>query len=210
MNKIIVVGGGGHAKVLMSVIKKLNIYDILGYTDINDNGNLLNFKYLGNDSVLENIIKENPGCCAALGIGTVKINDKRKNIKENLEKLGFILPPIISPFAVVNEGVSVGSGTVIYDGVVVNTGTTIGEGVILNTRCSIDHDCGIGNYVHIAPGVTLSGGITVGDNCFLGTGSCVIHSTRITNNCVIGAGAAVVKDCNEEGTYLGVPARRTK
>ncbi len=73
----------------------------------------------------------------------------------------------------------IGKGTVIMDGVVINSGAKIGNFGIINTNCSIDHDCIIGNFVHIAPAVTLSGEVKDWDNVLIGTGSSVIQGIEI-------------------------------
>ena len=78
----------------------------------------------------------------------------------------------------------------------------------MNTSASIDHDCQIGDGVHVAPGSHLAGGVSVGAACFLGAGTIVIPGVTIAANTTTGAGAVVVRDLDEPGTYVGVPARR--
>ena len=208
MPEIVVVGGGGHAKGIISLLKRFPSYRLLGYTDLRDQGDILGIHYLGNDSQLAVIQKKYRGCLAVIGVGGVTISKVRNGIKQKLELLGYKLPAIISPTAVIGEEVLIGNGTVVFDGVVVNTGTRIGECVILNTHCTIDHDCVIGDFSHIAPGATLCGGVRVGQNSILSSGSIVIQYKTIGESCLVGAGATVVDDCCEPGLYLGTPARR--
>lgn len=205
---IIVVGGGGHAKVIVSILKKINRFRILGYTDKEDRGYLLGIPYLGNDSKLPSLKAQYKQCAAVIGIGYLGEGDVREKLIDDLRGLGFSFPAIISPTAVVNEEVVIGEGTVIMDGVVINSGSRIGRYVIINTRASIDHDCEIGDFTHIAPGVTLSGGVKVGVRSIVGVGATAVQSTTIGDGCIIGAGAVVVKDCIETGTYVGVPAKK--
>lgn len=206
--KIIVIGGGGHAKVIVSILKKINIFDITGYTDKENRGPLLGMPYMGTDEAFSSLIKQYGACAAVLGIGYLGKNDLRERLVEKLRGLGFTMPAIISPAVVVNEDVEIGEGTVVMDGVVVNTGTRIGKYAIINTRASIDHDCEIGDFVHIAPGVTLSGGVKVGARSLVGVGATVVQYKTIGDRCIIGAGAVVAKDCLESGTYVGVPAKK--
>lgn len=208
VKKIVVIGGGGHAKVVISLLKKLNEYIIVGYTDPNDYGAVLSVPYLGSDSVLAGIRKKEKVILAALGIGQLTDATLRLNKSAELELLGFEFPSIISPNAVINEDVTIGKGTVVMDGVVINSGSRIGEFDIINTRSSIDHDCIIGDYVHIAPGVTLSGAVKVGSFSLLGTGAVAIQSVEIGDRCSIGAGAVVIHSCPEPGTYVGIPAQK--
>ena len=210
MKEILIIGAGGHAKVLISIIKKSKMFHPIGYTDIHDKGLLLGIRYLGKDDILEGVIKNKRHFAAAIGLGTVGLDHARIRVFETLERLGFVLPVIVSPQAIVNEDVKIGMATVICDGVVVQPGTSIGRAVILNTKCSVDHDCEIGDFSHIAPGAILSGGVRVGKNCLIGTGAAVIQGVRICENCVIGAGATVIDNIDEYGIYVGSPARKIK
>jgi sugar O-acyltransferase (sialic acid O-acetyltransferase NeuD family) len=207
---IVVVGGGGHAKVLISVLKKGGSFELIGYTDMRDCGKLLGVPYLGSDAVLAKMIAATPGCCAAVGVGKVRLNENRMDLFHRLGVLGFRLPVIISPHAVVNEEVSIGEGTVVLDGVVINTGARIGRASILNTNSTVEHDCVIGDNVHLAPGADISGGVCIGSNCIIGTGASVVQYVGICGGCLIGAGAVVPRDIHEPGTYVGNPARRIK
>jgi len=207
---IVVLGGGGHAKVLIAILKKLHAYNILGYTDPRQHGDILGIPYLGTDDALKAIRADRSSCAAAIGIGTVRPSSLRAERRQFLEALEFALPPIIAPTAIVNEDVEVGPATVIFDGVVVNSGSRIGRGVILNTNSTIEHDCTIEDDVHVAPGATLSGGVRVGTRCIVGVGATVIQSVSICAECLVGAGATVTENISQPGVYVGTPARRLR
>ena len=210
MSDIVVIGGGGHAKVIVSLLKKRGDYRVVGYTDRENRGAVLGIPWIGGDEVLGELIRQDPSCSAVIGVGTVGRGDIRKKLKARLEALGFALPALVSSDAVVSEAVYIDKATVVFNGAVINSGTTIGECAILNTQSTVDHDCVIGSYVHIAPGATLSGQVKLGDEVFVGAGATVIHGISICPNCVIGAGAVVIEDCMTPGTYVGVPARKIK
>lgn len=207
MDKILVIGGGGHAKVIISILKKIGIYEIVGYTDLKGRGKILGVAYLGNDNRLEELYSKENIKNAVIGIGQIRNVESRKKIAEDVRKIGFEFPSIISPDSIINEDVSIGRGTVIMDSAVINSGTKIGTFSIVNTKASIDHDCEISDFVHIAPGVTLSGGVKVGNGSLIGAGVTIIQYKSIGENCIIGAGSLVVKDCLEKGKYLGIPAK---
>lgn len=207
MDKIVVLGGGGHAKVLISILKRLNTFEIAGYTDTQDNGPVLGIPYLGTDEKLEHLagqgIKK-----AVMGIGQIKNHQLRQKVAKRARTFGFEFPPICALSAVINEEVSLGEGVVVMDGVVINSGTKIGAFSIINTKASVDHDCTIEEFVHVAPGVTLSGSVHVQRFTLIGTGAAVIQGITIGEGCVIGAGAAVMRNCKPNGLYVGSPARR--
>ena len=207
MPEIVIVGGGGHAKVLISILKKSNHFNIVGYTDVQDRGLIIGIPYLGPDEILLEYKKTHPDLCAALGIGLTSISDKREKIFNRLQNLKIDCPTIVSPQAIVNEDVEIDEGSVVFDGVVINSGSRIGKGVILNTSCTVEHDCLIDDYTHIAPGVTLSGGVQIGKNSMIGVGATIIQGVKITNNVMIGAGSVVIKDILKAGKYAGVPVR---
>jgi UDP-perosamine 4-acetyltransferase len=207
-NKITVVGGGGHARVLISILKKNKLFEIIGYTDPVDRGQILDCAYLGEDSALKDVLAKYPHCAAAIGIGSIRSNVSRINKVQQLDQLGFRLPSIISRDAIVNENVNIGKATVIFDGAIVSSGARIGLCSIINTNCTIEHDCQIGDNVHIAPGVTISGEVRIGDHSFVGAGAVITQGLTIGENVTIGAGATVVRDCLVSGTYVGTPAKR--
>lgn len=204
---LVVVGGGGHAKVLISVLKKLE-YRLVGYTDPQDKGPILGVPYLGTDDVLESLIARIDGCCAAIGLGKIDQSAKRLELAQYVRNLGFDLPPIVSPAAVTNEEVFVGAGTVVFDGVVVNSGTDVAELCVLNTNCTVEHDCSLGDNVHIGPGATVSGGVTIGSNAMIGAGSTILQGLTIAPGTLLGAGSTAIRDILVPGTYVGCPARR--
>lgn len=206
MAEIVVVGGGGHATVVVSVLKKSG-YTVLGYTDAKNHGDILGAPYLGDDLALSELVQAHPGCQAILGVGKTDESSSRSQLQSQVRALGFIFPVVVSPAAVVNEHVTVGAGTVVFDGVVVNTGTAMGDCCILNTSCIVEHGCDLGNNVHVSPGAVLSGGVKIGANCMIGAGAIVIQCVNICPDCLVGAGCTVLEDIPSPGVYVGTPAR---
>ena len=203
-----VVGAGGHGKVVISLLKKLP-HRLLGYVDPMERGIVLGIQRLGDDGELPSLLEHYPGCHAVIGVGRVEAASRLGyRLLARLETMGFALPPVVSPKAVVNEEVVLGAGTVVCDGAIVNSGTTIGRGCILNSHCTVEHDCCLGEDVHVAPGAVLSGGVSIGDHCMVGVGAIIIQGVRVTADCMIGAGAVVVRNLEESGVYVGNPARK--
>ena len=208
MHNIIVIGGGGHAKVVISLLQEKQAYNVLGYTDVTDRGPILQVPYLGTDGDLPGLRNLRRVDSIAFGIGQLDIGITRQTLFEQLQNDGFFFPSITSKSAVVFPDVTLGDGTVAMAGTVVNTGSQVGRGCIVNTHASIDHDCHIGDFVHVAPGVTIAGGVSIGHNCFLGAGSTIIQGKTVASMCIVGAGSLVLNDLVSPGVYLGSPAKK--
>jgi UDP-perosamine 4-acetyltransferase len=206
--KIIIIGGGGHARSVIAVMKRGPAWDVVGYTDAVSKGRILGVPWLGTDKALSRIRKVSACRAAVIGVGNAEISRCRRDISARLVALGFELPVVIAASAIVNEGARILAGTVVLEGAIINTGVRIGRCCIVNTGAVIDHDCRIADLVHVAPGTVLSGSVKVGAGTLLGTGCRVIQGVTIGRDCLIGAGAAVVGDIRAAGTYVGVPARR--
>jgi len=203
---IVVVGGGGHGKVIMHVLSRMPQFHPLGYVDPRNGGPLLGFPHLGGDDALPPLAEQFPGICAVIGVGKVQAASQRMQIMGRLKELGFVLPVIVAPTAMVARTVMLGEGTVVMDGVVIQPDCVVGKIGIINSRACVDHDCYLGDEVHVGPGAMLSGAVKINDGCMIGIGACVTQGVRITKNCTVGAGAAVVGDLTEPGIYVGVPA----
>ena len=210
MDEVVVIGGGGHAKVVISVLRKLKRHRILGYTDVRNNGVLLGTPYLGCDRDLAALAADRQKLHAVLAVGQLGLGKRRYELWEQLRSPALFFPVVVSPDAIVNECVSAGEGAVVMDGAVINTGATIGRGAIVNTNSTLEHDVVISDWVHVAPGATISGSVTVGRFSMVGAGATVIEGIKIGSNCMVGAGATVVHDLTESGIYVGSPARRIK
>lgn len=209
MEKIIIIGGGGHAKVLISAIKKSLLFEIVGYVDFITQGPILGVECLGDDSILKDFFLKGMRN-VAIGIGQVNVTEKRNELVNKIKKIDFTFPAIISKDAIVNEDVLIEEGSQIFDGVVINSGSRIGKFSIINTKSTVEHDCKIGNFCHIATGAVLSGGVEISDFSMIGSNSVVVQYKKITSKCMIGAGCVVTKDIIEEGVYVGNPARKIK
>lgn len=198
MKQLIIIGASGHGKVVADCAIKSGYENII-FLDDNENATYCGkYKVVGRSKEIDRI----PGD-VIVAIGNA---DFRRKIQGNIDKNRLVT--LIHPDAIVGNDVEIGSGTIIMAGAVINPGSRIGKGVIVNTSSSVDHDCIIGDFVHISVGAHLAGNVTVGDNSWIGAGAIVNNNLYICSNCMIGSGAVVVKDIEEEGTYVGVPAKR--
>lgn len=204
--RVVVIGGSGHAKVLVDIMEQSVDTEIVGFVNIDEHETLYGYPRLGNDDVLPAIFDS--GVRSALvAIGD---NRRRKAAIDMLRKCGFKLINAISPAAVVSKYVRAGEGIAVLPGAVVNAGTHLEDGVIVNTNASIDHDCSVGKCVHVAPGANVAGCVRLEEGVLLGAGSSVIPGVTIGSWTIVGAGAAVVSDLPANIVAVGVPAVLSK
>ncbi|HZG87402.1 acetyltransferase [Paenibacillus sp.] len=200
---IILLGGGGHAKVLLDVLKRSG-RTVIGFTDP-ERTELTGAPYLGDDKAVLQF--DSNAVLLVNGLGSTVSTERRASLYRKLHDAGYRFAAAVHPSAVIAEDVVLGDGVQIMAGAVIQPGCRLGANVIVNTRASVDHDCTVGNHVHIAPGAILSGGIHIGDAVHVGTGAVIIQNIRIGAGSLVGAGAVVVKDVSERTKVLGVPAR---
>ncbi|NQU80853.1 MAG: acetyltransferase [Bacteroidetes bacterium] len=202
-NKLLIIGSSGHGKVVADIALKMNKWKSIAFLD-DDNSikQSLGLNVIGNTIDVKKYIDDSDFIVA------VGNNSIREKIQNNLELLNATIPVLIHPSTVIGEKVFIDKGTVVMAGVVINCCTQIGLGCIINTGATLDHDNVIDDYVHISPGVHLAGSVEIGKGSWLGIGSIVSNNISIVSGCIIGAGAVVVEDLIEVGTYVGVPARR--
>jgi len=205
--KLIIVGGGGHARVLIDLISEFKGYSILGIVDENleIGSEVLGVPVIARDQDLERIFAE-IGCAAVVGVGSVKDNTLRKRIFEKLKFVGFDIPSLVHPAAIIAGNVQLQEGVHVMAGAIVQVDVQVGENTIINTGAQLDHGCQVGSHVHIAPGAVFSGDCKVEDEAFVGVGATVIHGRVLGKGCVVGAGSVVVKDVEEGQLVKGVPA----
>lgn len=147
---------------------------------------------------------------AIVSVGATGDNTGRAEIFERVAALGFVLPVVCSPSAVVAQNTVLGAGTVVLTGAIVGAGAHLGHNVVINTAAVIEHDCLIGSHAHIASAAVLGGAVTVGEGAHVGLGAAVRQGARIGAHALVGAGAVVVGNVRDGAVAMGVPARERR
>ena len=199
MNRLIIIGAGGHGKVIADAALK-NGYTNICCVDDNATGDVMGFPIIGTTADVECLNDGNTDF--VIGIGN---NAIRKTIAE-IYNINWV--SIVHPSAQIGFDVEIGKGTVVMANAVVNVCAKIGEHCIINTGAIVEHDNVIENYAHISPNVALGGTVRIGSLTHVGIGATVKNNTEICSDCTIGAGAVVIKSIKEPGTYVGVPIRK--
>ena len=206
--RILLIGGGGHCRSVLDCLLNMDIYGKIGVIEREPGGGpvLAGVSVVGVDNDLPRLFSEG-WRNAFVTLGSIGNPSRRRALFSDLKKIGFSLPSIVDPSAVIGRDVALGDGTFVGKRAVVNTGTKIGQCAIINSGTVLEHDCSIGAFAHISPGCTLCGEVSVGENTHVGAGSVVRQQIRIGNNVLIGAGSVVVKDIANNVTAFGNPCR---
>lgn len=210
--QIVILGGGGHARVLVSTLRRLQAAGgdapfPTGYTApaADPDWPFPEIRHLGGDDALAAL--DRTAVRLINGVGSNRDTSFRSRLFDQAKTLGFSFASVLDPSALVDGSVVLGEGVQVLARAVLQFGTTIGDNVIVNTGAIVDHDCRIARDCHIAPGAVLSGGVSVGAGSHVGTGAIVIQGVCIGRNVTVGAGAVVVDDLPDGVIACGVPAR---
>lgn len=208
MEKIVLLGGGGHASVLIELIRKLDRYEIVGILDsrLKRGLSISGVPVLGKDDLLSKLYDRDVEN-ACISVGSVDKNDRRRSLYEKVRKLGFHIPELVHPQSIVSSESKISEGVQLMAGAIIQTNTIINCNTIINTGAIVEHDCIIGKHVHICPGAVISGGCTIGDGAFIGAGVTVIQGMKIGREALVGAGSVVVRDVPEGAVVKGSPAK---
>lgn len=201
--KILIVGGGGHARVVADILLAMDDMEPVGFIagDVPaGTSGPLGLKVLGGDEDVNRIPHD--GLVVAVGENSV-----RRRLFERFAAQGETLVSAVHPSAILAPDAVLGLGCVVCPGAIVNTGAVVGDNVILNSGCVVEHDCAVGDHAHVAPGAKLAGGVRVGVSAFIGLGAAVVPGVTVGEGGVAGAGSVVLRDVEPGVTVVGVPAR---
>ncbi len=199
---LFVIGAGGHAKVVISILREtgFRIKGVLDDDPTRWGQELMEIPVLGEIGQLSSLEHVR----GVIAIGNNKI---RKDLAEKYPHVQWITAVHYKAYVHPTSRANIGPGTVISAGAIIQPDVTIGAHSIINTSTSVDHDCEIGSYVHLAPGVHLAGGVKVADGVLMGVGSSAIPLASIGEWSVIGAGAGVMKEIPANTKAIGFPAK---
>lgn len=186
-------GASGHGKVVKEILES-NSKRLLGFID--DNAEVNELAGLPVRHTQENVDEV---------IVSIGINKTRKKVVESL--VCPIAKAAIHNKAIVSPTAKIAEGTVVMAGAVLNADVQVGRHCIINTGASVDHECVIDDYVHIAPHATLCGQVRVGEGTLIGVGASVAPCVKIGKWCTIGAGAVILKNVPNGATVVGVPGK---
>jgi len=207
MERIILVGNGGHCKSIIDSINGLNRFEIVGIVDKEHKKDMrLGIDIIGSDEDLNSLYKSGIKN-AFIGVGSIGNPNIRIKLYNLLKSLGYSFPIIIDKTAIVSSSVIIEDGVFVGKGAIVNANAVIEKQCIINSGVIVEHDCKINEFVHLAPGVTLSGGIYIGKRTHIGTNSTIIQNINVGNDVVVGAGSVIIKNIKDGAKVYGNPGR---
>ena len=203
-NKIVILGASGHGSVVAE-IAQLNGYSTFFLDDDEQKaGHSINgVECIGKLKKLRELCPKS--FLVALGVGD---NKTRKRLYKLVNDLGFQMPNLIHPTAVVSESSVLGDANLVGCRAILNPHCSIANGSIINTSAVVEHHVSVASFVHLSPGSILCGAANVGEACWIGANATIIECVRLQNNITIGANSCVINDIDAPGCYAGSPTRR--
>lgn len=183
-----IVGFGGHAQSVADSIEREGKYRIAGYIDSEEHES--QYKYLGTDDSLQEWFDKGIRN-AIVGVGYLGKGNVRKMLYDKLKKIGYELPVIVDPSAIISSSAEIAEGGFVGKGAIINAGTCVGKMAIINTKALVEHGCIIGDFVHIAVGAVLCGQVEVGNSAFVGANATVIQCIKIDSQQIVPAGSTI-------------------
>lgn len=196
--KVILIGAGGHGKVVADVVNAAGDL-VIGFLDDSlEKKECYGLPVVGR-------VSDAPHFSGYKFLISIGDNSVRRMIAEQMTLPWYTA---IHPSAVVSMTAKIGSGSVVMPGAVINADAEIGNHCIINTGAIVEHENHISDFVHISPKAALGGQVHIGIETHIGIGAAVKNNIKVCERCVIGAGATVVHDIDFSGTYAGVPAKK--
>lgn len=202
--KLLLVGAGGHGRVVADLAAETGAYSQIAFVDdrfpgVDKSGD---WPIIATIADLPGVIRRFDDCVITMGDGA-----RRLSLQNEVAALGFRSPVLVHRSAIVSRRAIVGPGTVIAAGAVINVGAKVGACCIINTGATVDHDCELEDAVHVCPGAHLAGNVKIGCRSWFGIGATAKQGIRIGRDVTVGAGAVCVSDIRDGLTVIGIPAK---
>lgn len=194
MKKLVLVGGGGHARACLDVIRAEGRFQVAGILDRPERvgTDVLGVPVIGTDEDMPSLVAK--GMCFLVALGQIKSPEPRIRLHARLRELGAHLPVVVAPTAHVSPHAEIGQGSIVMHMAMVGPGARVGANCIINTRALVEHDAEVGDHCHVATGALVNGDCRIGSGVFIGSGVVLRQGVRIGDRSVVGMGTIVRRD----------------
>jgi acetyltransferase EpsM len=203
--KVVVIGHGGHSKVVSDIIRATKDLQIIGYLDNKyEKIQVMDNIICGPVGAAKQLKEENDNVKFVMAIGDNKV---RKLV---VEKLGISTNDyltIVHPNASISPSAKIGYGTVVMPQAVINADVIVGNHCIINSCSVVEHDSLLNDFVHLCPNSTIAGTVEIHEGSCVGSGATIIPNRRIGEWTMIGAGATVINHLPANCLAVGTPAK---
>ncbi len=185
MKKVLVIGGGGHAKSCIEALSHHPDYSVSGINDPK-----ISISPFGHIPLVQGSLKDlfSSHRIVLLGIGFITNPIPRKDLIDEIQNIGFCTPSFISSSAYLARNSNIDRGTIVMHQALINTHVEIGSFTIINSKALIEHDVKVGSNCHISTGAIINGASKIGSNTFIGSNAVVGNNIEIGENCIVQAG----------------------
>ncbi|MFD9627214.1 acetyltransferase [Peribacillus muralis] len=202
--KIVLIGEGGHSKVIKDMIDSIAGCELIGYLDDKYERTIVKKElFFAPLSTASHLLEEFTDIQFIVAIGN---NQKRKKVVDEMCIPDSYYGTLLHPSSIISPSAEIGLGTVVMPATVINADAKIGRHAIINTGSVIEHDSKLGDFVHISPHGTLTGSVKVEEGAHIGAGATLIPNMAIGKWSVIGAGATIINDIPAHSLAVGTPA----
>jgi sugar O-acyltransferase (sialic acid O-acetyltransferase NeuD family) len=208
MERIILVGGGGHCISCIDVIRTTNMFEIAGILDVPKKvgTSVSGIPIIGTDADIPGLVAD--GMTFLITLGQIKSSQRRVEMYTIIKNNRGKLPVVTSRMAYVSPSATINEGTIVMHNSLINADAVIGSNCIINTGALIEHEAIIGDFCHISTHAVINGQVSIGSNSFVGSNSVVANNVKLPDGIIVAAGACILKTVNESGIYIGNPSKK--
>lgn len=199
MTRLVLIGGGGHARSCVDAIGSAEGIEIVGILERPEfvGTRVLGVPVIGTDDDIPDLVKD--GTAFLIAVGQIGTPEPRQRLFSRLKGLGARLPAIVAPTAYVSPHARIGEGTIVMNMAVVGPSASIGDNCIVNSRALVEHDVAVGDHCHISTGALINGSCRIGSGVFVGSGAIVRDGVSIAEGTFIPMGARITRDIPTPG-----------
>ncbi len=192
--KLILVGGGGHARSCLDVIRAGGQFEVVGILERPERlrAGIFGIPVIGTDEDMPALAAK--GICFVIALGQIKSPEPRIRLHARLKELRAHLPVVISPTAHVSPNAEIGEGSIVMHMAMIGPGARIGANCIINASALVEHDAQVGDHCHIATGAIVNGDCQIGSGVFVGSGAVLRQGVRVGDRSIVGMGMIVRRD----------------